>query len=118
MKAKHRDPRVIKAVFDVWLSRDMLFNNPPGRNLKIYRKHTKAQKIKYTSKICRYLDRMEEKEFSVHGADRTGVAIKLDGKTRYVWREDVLSEKEFSEVKERQKSGIRALRKKSRRNVG
>lgn len=113
-----RDPRLVKASFDVWLSRSMIFNNPPGNNIKVYRQYTKAEKVKYTNKIQIYLDRMENNWFKCEHNRRTAVAIKLDSIVRYVWREDVLSKKEYDEIKEKQQTNLRILFKKSRGNVG
>jgi len=107
-----RDPRVIKSSFDVWLARDMDFNNLPGRNIKTYRRFTKATKIKYTNKICSYLDKMEYKQSRMAGENKVAVAIKLDGTIRYVWRCDVLTEKEYNEIQNSQKDNIRNLCKK------
>ena len=109
--ASRRDPRVVKAVFDVWLTSDMIFNNPPGQNLKNYRKHTKAKKVRYTKKIIAYLDRMEDKD--IGQGDRVAVAIRLDDKVRYVWRERVLSKNEYDAIKAQQSYRLRMLRKKS-----
>jgi hypothetical protein len=116
--ASKRDPRVIKASFDVWLNRDMLFNNPPGMNIKIYRKYTKAKKIRYTRKIQFYLDKMEDAYFKHEHLRKVAVAIKLDDIVRYVWREDVLSEKEYDEINEKQRKSLGILCKNTRRDVG
>ncbi len=115
---RKRDPRIVKAVFDVWLSRSIIFNNPPGNNIKAYAQYTRAEKVKYTNKIQIYLDRMEYEWFKHKHEKRISVAIKLDNIIRYVWREDVLSKKEYDEVKERQQTNLRMLFKKSKRNVG
>lgn len=116
--ARKRDSRIVKASFDVWLSRSMLFNNPPGRNIKRYRQYTKAEKVKYTKKIEMYLDKMESDWFKREHENRTAVAIKLDGIIRYVWREDLLSEKQYDEIKEKHQAGLRILCKNTGRNVG
>lgn len=115
---RKRDPRIVKAVFDVWLSRSIIFNNPPGNNIKVYAQYTRAEKVKYTNKIQIYLDRMEDEWFKHKHEKRISVAIKLDNIIRYVWREDILSKKEYDEVKERQQTNLRMLFKKSKRNVG
>ena len=116
-----RDPRTIKAVFNVWLSRDMLFNNPhpgkPGSNTKKYKKYTKAEKVKYSNEIIRRLNDWEEKYFEESGGDRC-VAIRLDGIVRYMWRRDVLTEAEYGRIQEKQKAGISVIRSKLKRDVG
>lgn len=111
MRIPDRDSRTIKAEFDVWLSRELIFNQPPRYNIKKYPKFYKAKKIKYTSNILKYLDRMESKNFN--GRYRA-VAIYLDGMVRYVWRNDLLSRKEYDEI---QKEGIGILHSKFRRDV-
>jgi hypothetical protein len=115
---RKRDPRLVKASFDVWLSRSIIFNNPPGNNIKVYRQYTKAEKVKYTNKIQIYLDRIENELFKLKHEKRISVAIKLDNIIRYVWREDILSKKEYDEVKERQQTNLRVLFKKSKGDVG
>lgn len=111
-----RDDRVVKAEFDVWLARDMFFNNPPGLNIRKYSIYTIAKKVKYTRAILRYLDRMEGKSRS-RGGDHA-VAIKLGGKIRYVWRKDLLSKKEYDAIKKKQGAKLGVLRKKLRGDVG
>lgn len=115
---RERDSRLVKASFDVWLSRSMIFNNPPGMNLKTYKKYTKTKKVKYTRKIEMYLDKMENNWFKCEHENRTAVAIKLDGIIRYVWREDLLSEKEYDEIRKKHQDGLRILCKNTRGNVG
>jgi hypothetical protein len=123
MKYPPRDPRLVEAVFYVWLSKEMIFNNP-GKGVKRYPKNTKAEKVKYNKKILRYLDRMEEKVDSVIRADGVSiedlgraVAIKMDGLVRYVWRSDLMTEREFDEKRTAQKKKLGMLRKKPRRTV-
>ena len=121
MKYPPRDQKVIDAVFDVWLSRDMQFNNSGG--IKRYPRNTKAQKVKYTKKILRYLDNMEanaESSSNCITVEESGraVSIKLDGKVRYVWRADVLTEREWHEKRASQKEKLEMLRKESRGPMG
>lgn len=110
-----RDRRTIDSEFDVWLSRDMLFNTPPGLNIRKYSKYTKAKKIKYTRMILRYLDRMEEVGF--RGRKCRAVAIRLGKIIRYVWRSDLLSRREYEEIQKEQRLGLEVLRKKQRGSV-
>jgi hypothetical protein len=111
MRIPYRDSRTIQAEFDVWLSRELIFNRPPGYNIKKYPKFYKAKKIKYTGSVLKYLDRMENKGLGDRGR---AVAIFLDGMIRYVWRSDVLSRKEYDEI---QRNGMGVLRSKLRRDV-
>lgn len=116
MRIPDRDHRTIKAEFDVWLAREMLFNHPPRQDVRKYPKFYKAKKVKYTKQILRYLDRMEAKEFEDHRC--RAVAIYLDGMVRYVWRSDLLSQKEYDDVQKKQRHGLGILRQKLGRNVG
>ena len=115
-KKRGREDSVINARFDVYLARDICFNNPPGRNIKRYRKFTKAQKVPYRGEV---LDRLNALEDGFHSkyveSGIRAVAIKLDNKIRYVWRCDVLTEAEFQIER---KSSVSALRKKQQRDVG
>jgi hypothetical protein len=114
-----RDQRVIDSQFDIWLARDLLFNNPPGVNFRRYPKYSKAKKVKYTRVILRYLDKMEKTGEVLDMGDRgRAVAIELGGMLRYVWRVDLLTEAEYDEAKKRQAPKLASLRKKLRRNVG
>jgi len=110
-----RNEKLVKAEFDVWLSRDMSFNNPPGRHIHTYHKYVKAKKVKYTKKIQKCLDRMESKRGTGRGR---AVAIKLGGNIRYVWRSDLLSKKEYNEIQEEQRSKLGVFCKKLRGDVG
>ena len=113
-----RDPRTIKAKFDVWLARDMLFRDPKSKQVKRFEKHTKAFKIRYDTRILRYLDRMENHYGEDSAEMGRAVAINLDGMIRYVWRKDVLTEAEYNEARKRQRSKFGAFRKKLRGDVG
>lgn len=116
--AKPINPEVARATFPVWLSRDMAFNDPQEKVVKKYHKFTKAEKVKYTKKIEQYLSEMEDKP-KLFGDTDSGraVAIKLDGRVRYVWRADVLTEAEYNEVKKRHRVGVDMLRQKLNRPV-
>lgn len=118
MGLPEHNPKTIKAVFDVWLSREMVFNNPTGRNLKKYPKYYKSGKIKYTKRILSYLYNMEDAEYDDHPDQGRAVAIKIDGLIRYVWRSDVLIKKEYDEIQKKQRAGFGVLCKKLGRNVG
>ncbi len=118
---RDRDEAVIKADFILYLSREMLFNNPPGHNINRYRKHHKCQKVRYSSKVLSILNRMEDLEGSKYqcsgGKDRA-VAIKLGEIVRYVWRSDVLTEAEYDQRVKQDRRKLSSLRKKHQRNVG
>lgn len=110
MRPQARDSRIVKAEFDVWLAREMSFNNPPGFNIRRYRKYARGKKVKYTPSMLSYLDRMEQSDHT--GKACRAVAIELGGKIRYVWRSDLLTRKEYDKVQEKQRSGLGMLRKK------
>jgi len=112
-----RDDRTIKTVFDVWLARDMLFHNPE-RGFRVYEKYTKCEKVKYDTKILRYLDEMERRVVDWNDGMGRAVAIRMDKKIRYMWRGDLLTEKEYEEIQQRKREGLRMLREKSKRDVG
>ena len=116
--ADERDSKIIKAQFPVWIARDMVFNNPPGRNEKKYIKYTEAMKVKYNKEILLYLDMKEEKSLGKKCDTDRAVAIKLDRRVRYVWRSDILTKSEYDEIKEKQKTGLGNLRQKCRRAMG
>ena len=105
-----RDSRIEKAEFEVWLAREMCFNNPPGLNIRTYGRYTKAKKVKYTPKMMRYLDNMERTD--VRNVGCNAVVIELGGKLRYVWRSDLFTRKEYDEIQKEQRSRLGALRKK------
>lgn len=110
-----RDQRLVESEFNVWLARDMYFNDEPGNNIYKYRKYTKAKKIKYTKLILKYLDKMEmQLENNDNGRS---VAIEMGGKIRYVWRIDLLSEKEYNAAKEEQRITIGNFGKIAKRDV-
>lgn len=110
MKSRPRPEKMVKASIDVWLADDMLFNNPPGMNIKKYKRFTKAVKIPYKREHIFWLDRMELAiESRMHKEDIRAVAILLDGKVRYVWRDDVLNKEEYTN--ERAKTKKRSLEK-------
>jgi len=119
--ARTRDSRIVAAEFDVYLSRDLRFNDPEKREIGTYSEHTRARKVRYTSEMLRKLDRMEDRRMFTDPQDPSvrAVAIHLDGRLRYVWRTDLLTEKEFDGVQREQKeTALRVLRKKSRGSVG
>lgn len=112
---------VIKAKLVLFLSRDMLFNNPPRYNAKMYRMGTRCEKVSYTDEHLRYLNDMEDKgeqRFTADGKPIRAVAIKLDKKIRYVWRDEVMTEREYHEKSKLDIERISLLRKKQNGNVG
>ena len=116
------DPRTIKSEFDVWTSKEMIFNNPSpkgsgGQNLKTYPRFTKAKKVKYDKVRMRYLNDMEKRGNLAGVVCGRAVAIEMDGIVRYVWREDVYTEDEFKEAQKTHKAGLRMLRSKPKGNV-
>jgi len=113
-----RDPRTVNASFDVWLARDLLFNDPVKREIRRYERFTMARKVRYSGKILRYLDRMEDTIGAINEGKGRAVAIKLGGMVRYLWRVDVLTAEEYDEVKKGQGAKLRDFRKKHRGHVG
>lgn len=103
---------VDKAEIDLWTSKDLWFVD--NGCLKKILPYTECQKIKYNSKIKQYLEVMEEKNTS----SGTAVAVKLDGKVRYVWRSDLLNRKQFDEIRKKQRSRLRVFSKKSKGAMG
>lgn len=97
---------------ELWTAHELLFIEK--KKLKKFLPYTSCMKIKYDNRIKRYLENMEQK----HPEKGTGVAIKLDGKVRYVWRSDLLTEKEFDEIRKKNHSRFGILSKKSKRSVG
>jgi hypothetical protein len=119
--ARPRNKKVDAAQFDVYLSRELKFNDPEKKEIRTYPAYTPARKVKYTSEIVRKLDRREDRRMFTDPQDPSvrAVAIHLGGRLRYVWRTDLLTEKEFDEVRrEQNEAAVRVLAKKSRGSVG
>lgn len=85
---------VDKARIELWTSRDMLFSINKKRGISVIPKYTKCEKVPYTHKIKDYLQSMEEHSFSRPTDKPKAVCVKLEGMIRFVWRTDVLTEKE------------------------
>lgn len=94
----------------LWTSRDMKFHDPEKGFFKI-KKYTRCYVAKYNNRIKNYLERMKRKD-TYHDSHENPVAVFLDEKIRYVWRSDLLTEKEFEDIKREQRRKLGVLRKK------
>jgi len=112
-----RPPSIKKAKFPLWTAVPLTFRDPVKRDFKTYPKYTKCEKVVYTSMIEGYLDSFEDRHADACRGGRA-VAIKLDGRVRYLWRYEVLTEAEYNEVQKKQRSKLDLLRKKRVRVVG
>ena len=108
-----------KLRLDLWTSRDMSFVIDRESGIGVIPRFTKCYKPSYTSRIKRYLTRMEEKTWSRPLSKPKAVCVHLQGQLRYVWRIDVLTEKEYEQAKEAERSSVlRVFGSKSGRTMG
>lgn len=115
---------VEKIKVDLWLARDLSFRI--DKEIVVVPRFTKCYKPKYTNKIKKYLQWMEGHPIFRRKSDARAICIHLEGMLRYVWRDDVLTKKEYQielEVENERKrefrnKAARVLGKKLKGNVG
>jgi len=108
--------KVDKQKLDLWTAHEMSFM--VDGTIRIIPRFTPCTKPVYTRKIRDYLDKMEQESHTRPEGNPKGVAIKLKGMIRYVWRTDVLTKEEYDAAREKQRAAIGALGKKPGRPVG
>ena len=82
-------------------------------------RYTKCEKLPYTKKIIQYLMKMEGNGINRSEKKTKAVCVFLEGRQRYVWRTDVLTKKEYDEIREEEKRKFsRVFGKKPKRVMG
>jgi hypothetical protein len=107
------------AEIELWTSKDMTFRI--NGSMQVIPAGTKCVKPKYTKKIKGYLGRMDVTGFGrPESMKKTPVAVcvKLRGQLRYVWRTDVLTEKESDEYKKENSHKLGVFAEKLKGAVG
>ena len=110
---------VDKARIDLWTSMDLIFANSVNHQLKTFPRFTSCVKPSYTKRVKGYLEWMEDRGLYRPPSNPKAVCIKLGGQLRYVWRTDVLTEKEYEDAKRKDReSTVGVFGSKSKRSVG
>lgn len=106
------------AKLDLYTAKDMTFVIRKGEDARTIPRFTPCKKPKYTREIKDYLVNMEEKHPFRPKDAPFAVCVELEGMLRYVWRTDVLTQKEYDEARKADKVSLGVFLQKRQRAVG
>lgn len=101
-----------RAKIELWTSRKLVFM--VDGKYEAIKAHTHCYKPPYTKGDKAYIENMEQKS-AYRPPGVKAVCVVLRGQRRYVWRTDVLTEKEYDESRQRNREAARAVFGKKRR---
>jgi hypothetical protein len=105
-----------RAAIDLWTARPMTFHE--GRGVfRVIPRFTPCRKPAYTQDMREDLDRFVMRTCAELAPGDFWALIKLEGKLRYVERSAVLTQKEYDDVRAKERAALGALRSRAQRHV-
>jgi hypothetical protein len=105
-----------RAAIDLWTAQPMTFHTWHGVFRTISR-FTPCRKPSYTQEMVEALARMGRNEANAMRAGDRWVYVDLEGKRRQVLRSHVLTQKEYDDVRAKERAALGALRSRTQRHV-
>jgi len=107
-----------KAKIELRTAHELTFRLDKRRGICTIPAYTKCYKPRYDRKIKAYLVRMEAVSSYRPPENPPAVCVFLEGMLRYVWRTDVLTEKEYDVIRKEKRDALGVFCKKRKGSVG